>query len=693
MTASATPSSNEISRESRAQLTLLLVLLGEIALFAVIGHNFFTAENAFRLLGLSVEIGLLAVALTPLVIGGGIDLSVGSLLGLSAVMLGLMYRDWHVPLPLAIAATLLLGAMCGALNGLLVTRLRLPPLIVTLGTFSLFRGLAVGITGGTDTFGHFPNWFVQLGQGSILGIVPCQLPIFVLVIAAFWMLQHRTTLGRSLVAIGYSPAGARYAGIPVRQRLMLVYVLSGLISSLAAVIYVAHVNQAKSDAGTGYELLAIAAVVLGGTSIFGGRGTVHGTVLGLLVIAVLKTGLTLSDLPSELAGIVTGILLLATVGLDGLRLKSKYITPPRATSEEFEMKNSQVAVLAAVILLGAGLIAGSNWLLFSSLRSPTAAATARSTNPSASTSPPAPIGKPLTLAMMPKSKGNGYFIACRKGAEEAAQALNVNLIWDGPTETDPAEQTKIIENWITRRVDVIAVAVENRGGISSALRKARAAGIHVVTWDSDAEPDARDFFVNQATPQGIGEALMDNAARVMHEEGEFAIIAASLTAANQNEWKEQIEIRRAAKYPNIVPAKAYACDDQQDQAFKQAKTIMAANPKIKLLMAICSPAVPGAAEAVKQTGRDDVKVVGLGLPNENKMYVKQGITDTVILWNTMDLGYLTVWSANELHAGRLKPGDKQIDAGRLGKIEIADDNILLGKPFSFTKQNIESFDF
>ena len=149
--------------------------------------------------------------------------------------------------------------------------------------------------------------------------------------------------------------------------------------------------------------------------------------------------------------------------------------------------------------------------------------------------------------MMPKSKGNAYFIACRKGAEEAAKELGVKLIWDGPTDPDPAKQNEVIDTWITRGVDVIAVAVENREGISSVLRKARERGIKVITWDADAEPDARDFFVNQATPEGIGQTLMDNAARVLGGKGEFAIITASLTAANMIEWQKTIEARRAGE--------------------------------------------------------------------------------------------------------------------------------------------------
>ena len=135
------------------------------------------------------------------------------------------------------------------------------------------------------------------------------------------------------------------------------------------------------------------------------------------------------------------------------------------------------------------------------------------------------------------------------------------------------------------------------------------------------------------------------------------------------------------------------CDDLQKKAFDEANTVLNAYPNVKLIMSICTPAVPGAAEAVKQSGRTDVKVIGLGLPKDNKRYVHEGIIDTVILWNTMDLGYLTVKAADMLKLGTLKPGDKEVDGGRLGKIAIDGDNILLGKPFLFTKENIDQFDF
>jgi ABC-type sugar transport system substrate-binding protein len=302
--------------------------------------------------------------------------------------------------------------------------------------------------------------------------------------------------------------------------------------------------------------------------------------------------------------------------------------------------------------------------------------------------------KKMTVALLPKSKGNAYFISVKNGAEKASKDLGVELIFDGPTDTDPARQNEIVENWITLGVDVIAAACENKEGISTALRKAQASGIKVITYDADAQPDARSFFVNQATPEGIGHALMDEAARLTGGKGEFAIISASLTASNQIEWQKHIEARQAEKYPDMKLVAVRPCDDLKDKAQAEATALMGANPNLKLLMAICSPAVPGAAEAVKQAGKTgQVSVMGLGLPNENRRYVKDGVTSSVILWKTEDLGYLTVQAAVALANGTLKPGADKFVAGSLGTFEVRGDNILLGTPFIFNKENIDQFDF
>jgi rhamnose transport system permease protein len=666
---------------------LLIVIAVECLLFAFSGNNFATTGNAFEITRLSVEIGLLALIMTPIIITGGIDLSVGSMMGLSAVVMGGLWRDAGLSMPVAIAITLAVGLLGGALNAAMITKLKAPPLIVTLGTFSLFRGIAEGLTRGIENYSGFSPSFLFLGQGYVGGVVPTQLFIFVPAIAFFWWWLHRTAFGRSYYAIGFSQEGSRYAGIKVRRQLNFMYCMSGLLSSLAAVIYVAHLGQAKSDAGTGYELTAIAAVVLGGASIFGGRGTVLGTILGLLAIVILQNGLRISGQPTELAGILTGVLLVITILID--RLSRIGVSRVNISEEEFEVKNWQIGVLSGVILTAAVIVAASNWMLVRSIKEHGGGATPATQSQNAVT----PTGKKNVIAMMPKAKGDPYFISCRKGAEEAAKELGAELVWDGPTDLDPAKQNEVVEAWITRGVDAIAVSVENKEGISTVLRKAREKGIKVITWDADSEKDARDFLINQATPQGIGETLTDEAARIMGSKGEFAIITASLSAANQNEWIKFIKQRLAEKYPEMKLVAIQPSDGDRDKAFAETQNVLKVYPNVKLVMGIAAPAVPGVAEAVKQSGRTDVKVTGLSLPNMCKPYVKEGIIDSFVLWNTGDLGYLTVYAANALSNGTFKSGDTKIKAGRLNEIEVVGDEVRLGKPFIFNKGNIDNFDF
>jgi rhamnose transport system permease protein len=462
----------------------------------------------------------------------------------------------------------------------------------------------------------------------------------------------------------------------------LVYLLSGLTASVSALVYVAHLGQARSDAGAGYELDAITAVVLGGTSMFGGRGTIAGTLLGLFALVSLQTGMHLAAWPAELTGVLTGVLLIATIAADRYTHRIKGVATVEL--EGLKVKNSQVAVLCGAIFLAALAVAGTNvWLLRGprdGVREPEAS---RASTPL----------RRLTIAVMPKAKGDPYFVSCRAGAEEAARELGVDLLWDGPTSLDAAKQNELVENWITRKVDAIAVAVENRGGISTVLRKARARGIPVLTWDADAEPDARDFFVNQATAEGIANALTDEASRLLHGRGEFAIITGALSAANQNEWIAFIKKRIETQHGGLKLITIRPSDDDRDKAFAETQTLLKVYPSLKLMMAISAPAVPGAAEAVRQAGRTDVNVIGLSLPNINKPYVHAGVVQTVVLWNTSDLGYLAVYASAMVAQHRLSPGARGLDAGRLGTIEVRDTQIILGAPLLFNISNIDRFNF
>jgi rhamnose transport system substrate-binding protein len=237
------------------------------------------------------------------------------------------------------------------------------------------------------------------------------------------------------------------------------------------------------------------------------------------------------------------------------------------------------------------------------------------------------------------------------------------------------------------------VSVENAAGISTVLRKARERGIRVLTWDADAAPDARDFFINQATPEGIGFTLTDEAARLLHNQGEFAIVTGALSAANQNQWIEFIRKRLADKYPGLRLVDIRPSDDDRDKAFAETQTVLKVHPGVKLIMGIAAPAVPGSAEAVQQAGRKDVFVIGLSLPNLCKRYVHDGVVQAVVLWNTRNLGYLTVQTAALLARGQIQAGVTSFQAGRLGTIQVHGDQVILGNPMIFNRENIDQFDF
>jgi rhamnose transport system permease protein len=380
-----------------------------------------------------------------------------------------------------------------------------------------------------------------------------------------------------------------------------------------------------------------------------------------------------------LTGVLTGTLLVAAISID------RFLARPVRVSQmgrRIAVKNSQVAVMCIAILIGALIVAGTNIWLVRSVRpsgDPAAIATGARRRP--------------VIAMMPKAKGDPYFVSCRKGAEEAARELGVDLIWDGPTGLDAAKQNEIIESWITRRVDVIAVAVENQAGISTVLRKARARGIRVLTWDADAEPDARDFFVNQATAQAIGETLTDEAARLLNGAGEFAIVTGALSAANQNEWIKFIRERIGREHPHLKLDVIRPSDDDRDKAFAETQTIVKVFPGVKLVMAISAPAVPGAAEAIRQMDRKDLDVIGLSLPNICKPYIRAGVVQEIVLWNTTDLGYLTVYVGSLLAENKIASGAQSIQAGRLGTMEVRGSDIVLGTPLIIDKGNVDRFDF
>jgi len=295
------------------ELVLLGVLIALVIVMTLLDPLFLSPTTMLNTSRFFVEVGLMALGMTLIIITGGIDLSVGSNLGLVSVAVGFSFAA-GLPLPLAILFGLVVGVAAGFFNSVFITFLDLHPLVVTLGTFALFQGLAYGLSN-ADAVSDFPPWFAYFGQ-AYLGPVPGQLIIFIAAVAVVWIILSRTSFGRYVYAIGNNEEAARFSGVPVRRVKIALYSGMGLLVGVAAVIYTSRVYTARGDVGLGLELDVISAVVLGGASIYGGSGTIGGTVLGFLIIARRRNGLILAGVPSTWQLFILGVLLLVAVFLN-----------------------------------------------------------------------------------------------------------------------------------------------------------------------------------------------------------------------------------------------------------------------------------------------------------------------------------------------------------------------------------------
>jgi rhamnose transport system permease protein len=297
---------------TRHETMLAAILFIALIILGFMNNRFLTLDNLLNQGRLTTEVGLIALPMTFIIITGGIDLSVGSTVGLCAILLGYSWRNFDFPLPLAIAFSLLVGAAAGFFNGLVITKLKVPPLIMTIATLALYRGLAEGISQAHSVRGY-PEWFYFVGQENLFG-VPAQLWLLLIAIVVAGIALDRTTFGRTLYAIGNNETAARFSGLAVDRVKLIVYTLSGFMAGLSAFVLVSRVTTTRSDMGIGYELDVIAAVVLGGTSIFGGVGTIWGAVVGLAMIQLLKDGLALTGVKGDATIVVIGsVLILSTL--------------------------------------------------------------------------------------------------------------------------------------------------------------------------------------------------------------------------------------------------------------------------------------------------------------------------------------------------------------------------------------------
>jgi len=300
-----------------------LILL--VIFFSIASDNFFHFSNIIGILLSTAVIGVLALGSTFVIITGGIDLSVGTVMTLSAVMTGVFITIWGLPIPIGIIGGLLTGALCGFLSGFTIARLGIPPFIATLAMMMIAKGLALVISGAKPIYFTDNEVFMEISLGSVLGDlipgfdIPNAVLIFFIVAILGSILLSRTIVGRYNFAIGSNEEATRLSGINVRNWKIVIYTITGVFTGIAGILMASRLNTAHPSLGAGYELEAIAAVIIGGTSLSGGKGTILGTVIGALIMSVLTNGLRIMSVPQEWQTVVVGFVILLAVYADILR--------------------------------------------------------------------------------------------------------------------------------------------------------------------------------------------------------------------------------------------------------------------------------------------------------------------------------------------------------------------------------------
>ncbi|HVW00295.1 MAG TPA: substrate-binding domain-containing protein [Planctomycetaceae bacterium] len=316
-------------------------------------------------------------------------------------------------------------------------------------------------------------------------------------------------------------------------------------------------------------------------------------------------------------------------------------------------------------------------------------------NAASSSADAKPAKGELKIAMLPKLTNIAYFEACHQGAEKAAKDLGVTLIYDGPTKPDGAAQNNLIETWIRHKVDAICVAPNQPKSVKGFIEKARQKGIKVLTWDSDSADSGRSLFVNQVDDPTLAAALIDDIARQMNEEGEWAIAIASLDAANLNSWRRLAEARAKEKYPKLKLVETVVTEENENVARQKIETVLNAHPDLKGILAFDSNSVPGSAEALKRSGKaGKVALTGCSSPGKMRQYLKDGVLESCYLWDPRGLGDLTVRLAVAVVKGEeIKPGMELPPHGKLRFSESDPTMVILSDPIRFTKENIDEYDW
>ena len=644
------------------ELTILISVALCYGVFSYLSPDFRTPQTALTiLLGAAVD-GLMVIGMTIVIVSGCFDLSIGSTMALAGLVTGMMLEG-KLPVPVAVLAGLVTGAIVGWVNGLLVTRLKINPFITTLGTMSILRGIVLVATKNSYPIG-FSDSFLAVGWGKLFGI---PLPIIYLVVATIFadQLLRRLRYLRQVYFIGSNEEAANLTGIKVDKVKLFSFILMGTLAAASGVLVTANANAVDPNGGIGAELRVIAAVIVGGASLSGGRGTIFGSFLGLMLMQVISTGLVFVRVPPEAQLIAVGTVLILAAVIDraGASL-GKNLIPALTKTRNKKMEriiNVALAVVVVVLVLFRFSPSGSNSVL---------ARTGKT-------------GKRQLYWAIAAATGGPYWIDSKNGLRDKAAELGVDCDFQGPSSVDVNSQMDYIRKAIAKKVDGI-IMIPMSDSLAPAINEAIDGGIPVVCADADAPSSKRFCFVGTGN-FNAGVEGGKRLAQLIGGKGEVALIyipGADNLAQRVAGYKKAFE-----SYPDIKVVAMGNDQGQPDVAAAQCRAILQAHPNLAGFGCVAATGGQGAAQAVKAAEKSGiVKIVAMDRDQTTLNYIKDGTIQASIAQRTYSMTYIALQLLYNLRNGDIHMVK---DWKKVG-VNPLPPNVDTGS-FVITKDNVNDF--
>lgn len=600
-------------------------LLAAVLLFTLGIESFGKWANILSCMRNFAFVGLVALGATVVILSGGIDLSVGSVMGLSAVVTATLMNS-GASVWFGLLGGIGAGAGCGMINGVLISYLRLSPFVVTLGMLSIARSIAVVISNNRTLFELGPDQelFLSIGADKLAPVIALGITLTFLAIGLY-----RTPWGRYAHALGGNEEAAHRTGVSVNLVKVSVYLLSSVLASFAGILMLAWLGSVSSSLGTGAELTVVAATVIGGTQLSGGFGSLIGAVIGAALLETIRNGLTLSGINPYWQGTFVGACIILAVAIDAL--KHKFQGP---------------GALRRISLTASGLLVASLsfWCLFLSAPTSEQQSSRR------------------IFAVVPKFMNHPFFEAAKQGCEAAAKEIkDTECLFIGPSEPSEQAQIQILQDLITRGVAGIAVAPANSSAVGRVLRAAKIAGIPVVTWDSDLLPIDKEYRAsyigteNYKLGVGLGELL--NSLRPTG--GTIAMISGGAAAENLNE--RMAGVREAIKgrgFTEVSGTPLY-CNDDSALAVQQLEDILGKYPDLNAVVSLGAwpLSVQQAYRLVAERYKERIQSKSLVVLSADTLpmqieIVRDKLAHGLVGQRPFEMGYRVMFALNDLLSSR-----------------------------------------